>query len=165
MIFRPSLTKVNRWISKNVFFLISFDVGPYKNVILGDPKNGTWQPVMSTTFMWPPYWIQSKTLKSSAYPILVAKLPNRKSAHIFANLWSIDIKLPVSAYSHALVTMTWRLHGNYALLCCLAPSSLLAAIFCNVFGCLWSVPEWTTPLWDGQIADSVDHLIKTRTDQ
>lgn len=36
-------------------------------------------------------------------------------------LWSVDMKLAGSAYSHALDKITWSFYGNYALLGCLAP--------------------------------------------
>lgn len=59
---------------------------------------------------------------------LMAKLPNRKWTHILANLWSIEMKLAVSAFSHALDKITFSFPGNYALLKCLVPSLLLAGI-------------------------------------
>ena len=134
--------------------------------ILGDPKARTWQPIMSTKFMWPPYWIgliknlyifsshkpcwiftkcgaddlQTKPHKIGQTDFLFskplvwyslsnssAKRPNRKYAQVSGNLCSIDMKLAVRAYSHALDIMTSSFLG------CLAPSSLPAAIFYDFF--------------------------------
>ena len=52
---------------------------------------------------------------------------------MLANLWSIDMKLAVSAYSHVDDMVTSRFRGNSGLLGYLASSSLLAAIFVYVF--------------------------------
>lgn len=56
---------------------------------------------------------------------VLAKPPNRKWAHISANLCLISKKVARSAYSHALDKMIWPFHDNNALLHCLAPTLLL----------------------------------------
>ena len=61
-----------------------------------------------------------------------SKAAEQEGSSYLKQLWSINMKLAVSAYSHAIDIVASCFLGNYALLGCLAPSSLPAAIFVSV---------------------------------
>ena len=105
---------------------------------------------MKTKSMWPPYWIKNlKRFSVATNPVecrvfILLKhssvtafwiWPNRKWTHILANLWSINLKLAVRAYSHALNIMTSSYHSKSGLSGCLVPSLLLALLI--FFGRIW----------------------------
>ena len=55
-------------------------------------------------------------MKNYSQSKLAAIPPNKKWAHILANLWWIDMKLAVSAYGYVLDEMTCSFHGDSGLL-------------------------------------------------